>query len=103
TEASCGVTRSLAGDTVVILDDLITTGSTLRGSADALLAAGAERVYAAAIGRVVNPPRPQCIPGEPLVSVQFQWLAPGVTGQFISNEERFWLRFLCSHCPAEVR
>ncbi len=49
-------TRSLAGESVVLVDDVLTTGATLNECARAALAAGAARVDAYVIARV-NPPR----------------------------------------------
>ncbi|MGL4234213.1 MAG: phosphoribosyltransferase family protein [Casimicrobium sp.] len=49
-------TRSLAGESVVLVDDVLTTGATLNECAKAALAAGASRVDAYVIARV-NPPR----------------------------------------------
>jgi ComF family protein len=49
-------TRSLAGESLVLVDDVLTTGATLNECARAALAAGAVRVDAYVIARV-NPPR----------------------------------------------
>jgi ComF family protein len=49
-------TRSLAGESVVLVDDVLTTGATLNECARAAIKAGAERVDALVIARV-NPPR----------------------------------------------
>ncbi len=49
-------TRSLAGESVVLVDDVLTTGATLNECARAALDAGAKQVDAFVIARV-NPPR----------------------------------------------
>jgi ComF family protein len=49
-------TRSLAGESVVLVDDVLTTGATLNECARAALDSGAARVDAFVIARV-NPPR----------------------------------------------
>jgi ComF family protein len=49
-------TRSLAGESVVLVDDVLTTGATLNECARAAVDAGAARVDALVIARV-NPPR----------------------------------------------
>jgi len=49
-------TRSLAGESVVLIDDVLTSGSTLNELARAAFAAGAERVDAFVLARV-QPPR----------------------------------------------
>jgi ComF family protein len=49
-------TRSLAGESVVLVDDVLTTGATLNECARAAIDAGATRVDALVIARV-NPPR----------------------------------------------
>jgi ComF family protein len=46
-------TRSLAGESVVLIDDVLTTGATLNELARALLAAGAMRVDAFVLARVM--------------------------------------------------
>ena len=45
----------LAGASVLLLDDVVTTGATLRAAARALKAAGAARVHGAALARVMQP------------------------------------------------
>jgi ComF family protein len=54
--AAFAATRSLAGESVVLVDDVLTTGSTLNELARAALDAGAVRVDALVLVRV-NPPR----------------------------------------------
>jgi len=49
-------TRSLAGESVVLIDDVLTSGSTLNELARAAYAAGADRVDAFVLARV-QPPR----------------------------------------------
>ncbi len=44
-------TRSLEGQTVILVDDILTTGATSGAAARALKAAGARRVVLVAIGR----------------------------------------------------
>lgn len=54
--AAFASTRSLSGESVVLVDDVLTTGSTLNELARAALDAGAARVDALVLARV-NPPR----------------------------------------------
>ena len=46
-----GMERQVAGRWVVLVDDVVTTGATLGGAADALLRAGALAVSAIAVAR----------------------------------------------------
>jgi ComF family protein len=45
--------NGVAGKTIMIMDDVATTGSTLSSSADALLSAGAKEVYALTVARAL--------------------------------------------------
>ena len=49
---------ALHGETVLLIDDVCTTGATMRGCAEALRVAGAGDVYALAIARARPPRRP---------------------------------------------
>lgn len=55
--AAFAATRSLAGEPVVLVDDVLTTGSTLNELAGAALDAGAARVDALVLARVLPPRR----------------------------------------------
>ena len=55
--AAFAATRSLAGQSVVLVDDVLTTGSTLNELALAALDAGASRVDALVLARVRPPQR----------------------------------------------
>ena len=46
-------THLVAGRTVLLLDDVVTTGATLKACADALLSSGARAVYALTIARAL--------------------------------------------------
>ena len=47
--------KILAGKTVVLVDDVMTSGATLNACAKALLKAGAHEIHALTLGRVVRP------------------------------------------------
>lgn len=49
--------RRLAGQRVLLVDDVSTTGTTLRRAAETLLAAGADAVYCAALAHAADPRR----------------------------------------------
>ena len=51
--------QSISGASVLLVDDVLTTGSTLRAATQCLLQAGAQRVQVAALCRT---PRPQASP-----------------------------------------
>jgi hypothetical protein len=96
------VNEDVTGRTVIVADDLITTGGTLHGCAAALMMSGAAAVFGAAIARVVNAP-PQ------------QWLSTFKSAQMIvasdstrqllpsGKYKELWVRFLCSRCHLIVK
>lgn len=55
--ASFAASAAAAGHRVLLVDDVTTTGSTLRRASEALLAAGAPRVYCAALAATPDPRR----------------------------------------------
>jgi ComF family protein len=60
-----GVSEKLHGQTIVLVDDVMTTGATLNACAMVLKRAGAERVECVALARVVRPSSIE-VPTEPL-------------------------------------
>ncbi len=49
------VTRSVAGERLLLIDDVMTSGSALQSAASALYIAGASVIASIPIGRFVNP------------------------------------------------
>jgi predicted amidophosphoribosyltransferase len=86
--------------TVIVTDDILTTGATLEACATALTAAGAAAVYGATILRVVLPPPvlPVVI-GDGQISVRFT--EPNRRGEIpCSGDGNLWVRFGCGpSCP----
>jgi ComF family protein len=48
--------RLVSGETILLVDDVFTTGATVSACAEALLAAGAQNVFVLTISRAVNAP-----------------------------------------------
>jgi hypothetical protein len=91
------------GRTVVITDDIVTTGATLNACADALTTAGAVAVYAATILRAISP-----APARPVTSREGQ-----ITVRFTEPDSRgsipcdpgigsIWVRFGCGPCCPHI-
>lgn len=99
------VDDDLAGQDVIVLDDLIVTGGTLRRCAEALVDSGAGRVYGAAIGRVINSPRDPVVitEEEKMRFVEFQRLSDNGRVFVDSAATSFLGRFMCSGCPTVVQ
>jgi ComF family protein len=68
-------TKAVAGQRILLVDDVYTTGSTLRACAAAALAAGAESVYGLTLAQPVrrmHPPAPADL-GDPLEGEEAPW------------------------------
>jgi predicted amidophosphoribosyltransferase len=89
------------GRTVIVTDDIYTSGATLTACAAALLAAGAGEVYGATILRTSASP-----PVLPVVAkksqIRVRYVAPDPKGRIVCTGDSgfVWLRFACeAHCP----
>jgi predicted amidophosphoribosyltransferase len=87
--------------TVIVADDVYTTGATLTACAVALRAAGAKDVYGATILRAISPP-----PVRPVLShnlqVNVRYTVPNAKGMVACPAEagQMWIRFGCeAPCP----
>jgi predicted amidophosphoribosyltransferase len=92
---------AMRGRTVVMTDDVYTTGATLSACAVALRAAGAKDVYGATILRAISPP-----PVHPVLShnlqVNVRYTVPNAKGMVACPAEagQMWIRFGCeAPCP----
>jgi len=95
------VDGDVQGRVIIVADDFYTSGEALLDAAEALLAAGAHRVYGATVARVGHPPAVETMfDGRTLSHVTWNgmrdvgrfWVAPETTN--------VRLRFGCSACPA---
>jgi predicted amidophosphoribosyltransferase len=94
--------NSLRGRTVIVTDDIYTTGATLNACAAALRAAGAREVYGATILRLeLRPPHaPVVSPAGGQIRVRFT--PPDAHGMLTCHSDQgcLWVRFACEpHCP----
>jgi hypothetical protein len=98
--------------TVIVTDDIYTTGATLTACAAALLAAGADEVYGATICRTVCPAPVLPVVGTDvragaargnIAQLRVRYAAPDHNGRVACTAERgqLWLRFACgeAQCP----
>ena len=95
----------VAGRVVIVADDFITTGGSMEGCAQALVEAGADAVYGAAVARVINPPRAAFLPlGDNGSFVMSELAQVADTGRVVlgKGKKRLLIRFLCSSCPRMV-
>lgn len=99
------VVGKVADRVVIVTDDFYTSGKTLLHSAEALLDAGAERVYGATVARVVNAPEAEevfdgseFLGGE---STKIEWseMRDGMRLVVEQATATVRLRFGCSACP----
>jgi predicted amidophosphoribosyltransferase len=98
----------LRGSTIVVTDDVYTTGATLNACAAALRAAGAKEVYGATILRTVSPPPacavavlPHAAAPHPL-QINVRYTVPNGKGMVgcQAGTGRIWVRFGCEPgCP----
>jgi predicted amidophosphoribosyltransferase len=95
------VTARVKNRSVIIADDIMTTGATLAACADALYDKGAAEVYGAAIVRAIQRPRSGLVVlGSRQVRVRWTELdARGRTG-ISPGKTAIWVRFGCrKRCP----
>jgi predicted amidophosphoribosyltransferase len=94
--------HSVRGRTIIVTDDIYTTGATLNACAAALRAAGAREVYGATILRVVaQPPSVPVIRSDGL-QIRVRFISPDHKGMIgcEATEGCLWVRFACGlQCP----
>lgn len=91
------------GATVIVADDVYTTGATLYGCARALRAAGAAAVYGAVLVRAMHGLDADVLrgAGRPLTVRMSELPDEGATRIGLAAR-RYWLKFGCSACEAEL-
>jgi DNA-directed RNA polymerase subunit RPC12/RpoP len=93
----------LSGLNVILVDDLLTTGSTFHGAALACRTRGASRVFGVTVARLIEPElKESYIDG--LVFRTRSWLPLANSAIFKPGNENAALRvrFNCRHCPGQV-
>lgn len=90
------------GRTVIVTDDICTTGATLHACATALREAGARAVYGATILRAITRPPHTPVPSPSGGQVRVRFTLPDTNGAVTctASEGHLWIRFACDpHCP----
>jgi hypothetical protein len=98
------VRRRVRGRSVIVVDDIVTTGATLAACAAALYAAGAADVFGAAILRAVREPRASLVAFGPM-QLRVWWTELDHAGciPVTPGDMAVWVRFGCDpRCPAIV-